>query len=85
MEGIRCIPSLSGFDILWVETSDGQLELSYLDRSNKGKSKLVHFRAKPEEGDEGAKAWCDAAMNVAYKGVESPLNGPNGKLKSSVV
>ena len=59
-----------GFDIIWVEVAEGNLVISYLDRSHRGKSKLVVLNAKILKEDETAQQWCDAVMSIAYKGAK---------------
>lgn len=58
--------------MLWSELDGNALELSYLDRRNKGKSRLMHVNAHVEEADKAAaQEWCQALMAVAYTGVQS--------------
>ena len=61
--------------MLWAETTDKQLEVSYIRRLKKGKqSVLVRSYWNIDDKDkDAAKEWCKAVMAAAYDGKPQSL------------
>ena len=56
-------------NVIWTEVDGDSLELTYLDRRKKGKSRLTHVNARVQDADKlVAQEWCQAVMTAAYTG-----------------
>ena len=54
--------------------TEGQLELHYVARKNKNARLALTTISGAVDGD-GAVAWCEAAMNIAYEGASLGVGG----------
>ena len=64
--------------VLWAETADGALEISVVAKKSRKKNAalaLVHISGKVAGKEEEAKAFADAVLEAAYRGVLLDVRG----------
>ena len=65
----QTVPSTPVYNVIWTEVDGDSLELTYLDRRKKGKSRLTHVNARVQDADkQAAQEWCQVVMAAAYTG-----------------
>ena len=65
----QTVPLTPVYNVIWTEVDGDSLELTYLDRRKKGKSRLTHVNARIQDADKlAAQEWCQVVMAAAYTG-----------------